>query len=396
MRKKIHRLQVILKTSERCNLACTYCYYFFGGDESYKKRPPIIAMETVKQIGKFLRDGAHDHDIDVIEIVFHGGEPMLQKPRLFDQSCTILRTALEATPTRLNFSIQTNGTIISDEWIEVLNKHDVSIGISIDGPKEYNDRYRIDLRGRGSYESVEKGVKGFLQAKADQRLSQGIGTITVLNTEFNYRKIYQHLNAQLGIQRFSFLLPDTSYDTGFPPGTEAEQYGTILCNIFDAWLAHPGTSVRNIDEIMHFFQEREFVGQSGDSPPKWSRITGNQIIVLQSDGEVSVDDSLIPASRWRNTLAKFHVANSTLKNYLEQDFFDTISSAQNNIPSQCDQCAWKKLCRGGDIENRFSSVNGFDNPSIYCAALKKFYMYVVKYLVMNGYPVNKIEEKLSA
>jgi uncharacterized protein len=125
-------------------------------------------------------------------------------------------------------------------------------------------------------------------------------------------------------------------------------------------------------------------------------VTGNQIIVLQSDGEVSVDDSLIPASRWRNRLAKFNVADTTLKDYLEQDFFDTISSVRNQMPAQCDQCAWKKLCRGGDIENRFSSINGFDNPSIYCAALKKFYTYVVKHLVENGYPIEKIEEKLVA
>jgi uncharacterized protein len=263
MRKKIHRLQVILKTSERCNLACTYCYYFFGGDESYKKRPPIIGIDTVKKIATFLSDGVRNHDIDAVEIVFHGGEPMLQKPRMFDETCSILRDALEKTRTRLNFAIQTNGTIVSEEWIEVLSKHDVVIGISIDGPKEYNDQYRIDLRGRGSYELVEKGVKGFLQAKADNRLSQGIGTITVLNAEFNYKKIYRNLNADLGIERFSFLLPDTSYDSGLPAGVDVEDYGAILCDIFDEWLAHPNTSVRNIDEVLGFFQQRRWVSQPG-------------------------------------------------------------------------------------------------------------------------------------
>lgn len=389
---KIHRLQIILKTIERCNLGCTYCYYFFGGDESYKNRPPVIDMTTISQLVQFLKKGVQDLKIDIVEIIFHGGEPMLQKPKMFDEMCTTLREGMAHVPSRLRFAIQTNGTIVNEEWIGLLNKHDVAIGISIDGPREYNDKYRIDLKGKGSYQQVEKGVRRLFQARAEGRLSQSIGTLTVLNAEFDYKKIYHHLNKELNIDRFSFLLPDISYDSGFPVGQTAEEYGDILCDIFDQWVSHPGTSVRNIDNVLDFFQLRA-VSKQGGAPP--SDFVENQVIVIQSNGDIAVDDSLIPASVWRNELDRFNMAEVSLLEYLSQDFFKEISSAYRTIPDRCVDCAWKKLCRGGDVENRFSAKNGFNNPSIYCASLLKFYTHVAKYLVSNGYPVEEMEKKLS-
>lgn len=391
---KVGKLQVILKTIERCNLACTYCYYFFGGDDSYKNRPPVIDMQTVRDLADFLAQGADDLSVSTIEVIFHGGEPMLQKPAKFDEMCGILRSAFAETQTQLQFAIQTNATIINDQWLDLLHKHDVAIGVSIDGPQEYNDKYRIDLRGKGSYQKVAQGIKKLVDARKTGKLNQTIGTITVLNPDFDYKKIYRRLNKDLGVERYSFLFPDISYDSGFPVGISAEKYGDILCDIFDQWVLHPGTSVRNIDTILSFFQIRidhEGFVSSDDSDKLYLH---NQIIVIQSDGDLSIDDSLIPASKWRNLLARFNVRDTDLRTYLGQGFFEEISVARNQLPHDCQSCGWQRLCQGGDIENRFSENNAFDNRSIYCAAIDKFYGHVTKHLVKNGYPVKKIEEKL--
>src|ERR1043165_6552217 len=88
---KIYRcLQVILKIIERCNLACSYCYYFEGGDQSFKDKPAIISRETIAELAAFLRKGAIELKLTEIWIAFHGGEPFLIKPRLLDEFCIAL------------------------------------------------------------------------------------------------------------------------------------------------------------------------------------------------------------------------------------------------------------------------------------------------------------------
>src|SRR5438105_10663432 len=83
----IDTLEVILKTVERCNIACRYCYFFFGGDTSYERHPPCITRATVNEVAGFLKAGAVDLGIDKLQIDFHGGEPLMQKLCDFDWMC---------------------------------------------------------------------------------------------------------------------------------------------------------------------------------------------------------------------------------------------------------------------------------------------------------------------
>jgi uncharacterized protein len=83
--KEIH---AILKISERCNLRCTYCYFFFGGDNSYEKHSPIIRKETIEGVIGFLLQGARSINPQKISLILHGGEPLLIKKQLFNYLCT--------------------------------------------------------------------------------------------------------------------------------------------------------------------------------------------------------------------------------------------------------------------------------------------------------------------
>lgn len=391
---KIHKLQCVLKTVERCNLACTYCYYFFGGDESFKERPPVIKTDTVRQLADFLYQGAIEMKIDIVQVIFHGGEPMLQKLADFETSCAILRERFAGSNIRLELTIQTNGTLIKQGWIEAFEKFGVAVGISIDGPKEYNDKYRIDIKKRGSYDAVRDGFLKLHEAERNGAYRHTPGTLTVLNPEYDYAKIYHHLAEVLGVRRMSFLLPDASHDDNVTPQT-VEQLGQRLCQIFDTWLGNPIAGVRNIDTVLDFFQKRAASAPVPEDTYSTQRDLGTQVIVVQSDGGVSVDDSLIPASAWRNALPKGNIAADTLAGHFGADFYQDIFAAQSTVPAACGDCCWKRLCRGGDIENRFSAQNGFENRSIYCGALQQYYTHVVRHLVGNGYPVAEVEAKLT-
>ena len=162
-------LILILKTVERCNLNCKYCYFFNGGDESYKKHPPFISKSTIGDLIQFLKQGVEDLLLKHILVVFHGGEPLLQPIKQFEEICLMLLKELSPV-VQLSFKVQTNATLISDEWIDIFSKYNVSVGISIDGPKEYNDVDRVDHKNRGSYDSVRQGIELLQQAVLSKKI----------------------------------------------------------------------------------------------------------------------------------------------------------------------------------------------------------------------------------
>jgi len=378
----INELQVILKLAERCNLACSYCYYFYGGDDEYLNRPPLIAMETVSQVAKFIEQGARDIGIPTVAVAFHGGEPLLLKPSRFDKACEILRNEIR-TP-KLILTVQTNGTLLSERWVEVLAKHQVSVGVSIDGPPEFQNVYRVDHKGRQSYDAVARGIRLAVKAKDEDRLP-GMGTISVLNTKFDAVTVYRHLRDELGIVQQSYLFPDINWDTGFPDGESARDYGRMLCSIFDEWIDNDVGHVRvhQIESIINMFRAT-------------SSIHGRiQIIVIQDTGEVAIDDSYMTALQWQKNIPKVHVSRITLRHHFERPIFEEIEGYLLNLASRCQRCAWRQYCNGGDLENRFSSENGFDNESIFCEGLKVFYEHVAERLVKDGYPPRLIYDRLN-
>jgi uncharacterized protein len=98
-------IDVVLKVTERCNLNCTYCYYFNGNDQSFKSKPPLMTLEVLEKTLDFLAKGAEDLGIEKMDIIFHGGEPMLMRKNRFSEFCTVIRNRLEKKLKELVLSI---------------------------------------------------------------------------------------------------------------------------------------------------------------------------------------------------------------------------------------------------------------------------------------------------
>ena len=116
-----------------------------------------------------------------------------------------------------------------------------------------------------------------------------------------------------------------------------------------------------------------------------------QVIIVHSDGKVGVNDSYIPALSWFQKTPEYSVHSSTLRGFLSDPIFAEIENAIAATAPKCNACRWKELCRGGDLENRFSSQNGFGNPSVYCDGLMHFYEMASALLVENGYPLDLVD-----
>lgn len=392
-RKRIKRVQVILKIAERCNLACSYCYYFEGGDRTFIEKPPVISEETVAALASFLSKGVDDLDLDDVWISFHGGEPFMVKPASLDRYCEILSSEL-ASKCNLVLSAQTNGVHLNDKLLAVINKHRIEVSVSVDGLRHEHDRERVDHKGKGSFDRIKSNYVKLLANSREMGLAP-IEIIGVLDARNDYKRTIEGLQEELGVQHFNFLLPDCTHEDGVPNGKTARDYGKVLCDIFDAWAESDTIVVREIDYIMNRFQvavksEVETKNQTKEN----IRYIENQVIVVRSDGELQIDDTYMPAYQWRNDLLRINLRDCTLLQYLSTPAFEEIDSIYDQTPEKCTSCVWQNICNGGDIENRYSTNGGFNNPSVYCDGLKMFYRHVTMFLRRNGYPAEVMADRL--
>ncbi len=389
--RAIRRLGCVLKTVERCNINCTYCYFFNGKDSSYKKHSPYISIDTVKNIALFFKKGCLDLDIDTITIGLHGGEPMMQKKVDFSNMCKIFEDELSKF-TAVRFTMQTNGMLIDEEWIDLFIKHRVHVGISIDGDKEINDKYRIDKRARGTYDRVIKGIR-LMQSSPEIQAMGKLGILSVVNPEFSGKKIYRHFVDDLKIKNMDFLLQHFTHDdVQDSPGLDLDSHYNYLCDIFDEWIIDddPNIEVRVLNSSLE-----QLMGGYSHTYGNGARSQGDfPLITISSDGDLSpVDD--IRSTNPEMMITDRTVSNSTLAQLLELQIFQKIKSAGITPPEKCSNCHWFNACGGGDITNRYSRVtDDFNHPSVFCNGLQKFFSKLSAYALKNGYPLDKLVSNL--
>ena len=383
--QSIERLQIVYKIAERCNLNCTYCYYYHMGDETAFHRPPRASLITTTALADWLVQGCQELEIPQVNIAFHGGEPMLLPAIDFARACDVLIRKVSPVA-ELSLSIQTNGTLMTKGWFEALKQYKVNIGVSIDGVRVDHDRFRLDHKGKSSFDKTESTIKALIEAsEAYPHLSPG--TISVMHHEVDYKETYNYLR-ELGVRSMHFLLPDRSIDhqtCNFED--ESKLIGKGLLDIFEAWMTedNPSIKVRFINEKLGHFQ------MGGSQVPIKKRRKSNQILIARSDQTIAIDDSLIPALDWYKTVPEFPIAQYTLRDVFRNPIFQLLESEQNCLPDGCAGCQWTQICGGGDLENRYSKHRGFNNPSVYCGVYKTLYQGICEFLIENGYPKPEIE-----
>lgn len=382
------KLQVILKVAERCNIACDYCYYFFGGDESYKDRPAYLTAEVARKLIAFLTQGVTDLDLQEIEIIFHGGEPLMIGKERFATFCENFRSGLQKV-VKLRLSVQTNGMLVDEGWVELFERLGVGVGVSLDGPRDLNDKHRIDKRGKGTHGRVVAGLNAI---KAGHAAGSGIepALLTVVDPEGDTGSVLRHFHTDLGIKRIGYLLPDHSHDSALVDTSMIRGVGVALKEMIDFAHSNPAVRIREVENFYAHFQER-----SADSDARAEPVR-NHIIVVQSDGTLALDDSFMPTGSWRTDGPTGSIVSMSLAQWLAQPVYEEIRTAQDTLPDGCTECAWSSICRGGDLENRYSKAAGFNNPSVYCEALKVMYLAGCERLIREGYPRDRLLSRLTS
>lgn len=390
VRAKPSFLSIILKVTERCNLACPYCYFFFSGDESYQQHPPLIAANTVTDVIAFIRKAVLDMDIRQVRIGLHGGEPLLMKVDKFAELCEQFRSALDPI-CDLMLVVQTNGVLVDQEWVDLFARFQVRVGVSIDGDEAVHNIFRITKKGRGTYAETRRGWELLNRAMAE-RVIPSATILCVVSPQQSGAKILKHFAEELKATGVNFLLPDVTHDS--PAATERyiRGCGDFLVDVVNTWAELSSRkikiTVRWIDEIVGALMDDDLC--RGSATHKYEPLGQ---FVVSSNGEIAPDD-VIRGLDPRFRSFHFNVGHSGHAEVQGSPVWQELEGAQRTLAAECQGCIWKNICRGGAYQHRFSGKNGFDNPSVYCPSLKRFYAHLTRQVIAAGYPVDKIERRL--
>lgn len=382
-------LSVVLKVAERCNLACPYCYFFFGGDDSYLLHPSTIQDAALDQVIAFTQRAKADSGARAVRIGLHGGEPLLLKKQRFREVCAKLRDAL-GDESSLTIAVQTNGVLIEPEWIDVFAECRVRVGVSIDGPEPIHNQNRITKRGKGTYAETRRGWRLLLDAAEEGRIAFP-GLLCVVSAEHSGRVIFEHFVNDLGARGINFLLPDFTHDAPEATPEFIGRCGDFMLDVCRAWFDCPNSNVRVrfIDEIIGPLLDDRLSARSQ------SRHDARGQMCISSNGEICPDDVMRGYAEHLRSTGQ-HVGTSTFRDLIETPAWSELALAQETLAPACQACVWKNACGGGLLQHRYSSENGFANPSLYCLPLKRMFGYVTSRLLASGYLLTDIERRLSS
>lgn len=350
--------QFILKIASRCNLKCNYCYMFEMADDSWRGLPKLMSQETVTVAADRIAEHVAEHSLSSVQIILHGGEPLLAGAKYIDTISVRLRNVVNAA---VDLRVQTNGTLISNAMLDVLSQHDIRIGVSLDGDQHSNDLHRQYPNGRGSYETVARSLRR-IRAHSPQLLAGILCTINLANDPVATYEALQDFEPPI----VDFLLPHGNW-TSPPPGRDLRDsgspYGIWLATVFDHWYSGPPERcrVRMFSEIIH-------VMLGGQAAVETIGLSPVGLIVINSDGSLEQVDTLRSAYKGAVDTGLNIYKDDLNAAALHPDVL-ARQRGRNGLSDVCQQCPLHTVCGGGLYSHRYKSGHGFMNPSVYCPDL---------------------------
>ncbi len=348
---------VLVKLASRCNINCTYCYWF--RDAEVYKKPAVLTPEAEDAFCLRLEEHIREFELPAFLLVFHGGEPLLFPKRRFDALMQKLRAIAERTGCYIKCGVTTNAILVDDEWIELFKAHDVDVSVSLDGPAEINDKYRVDFKGRGT---LAQTLEGLTRLRAAD-LAPGL--ISVCNPGTDPEQVLAFVADELGVKEFDILPPDATHADNPPPIAD------YFIKLFDVWFdkyAAKGVRIDTLDAMI-----RGLAGQLSLSDT--IGLGPIDTITLMPDGSLEPLDVLRIAGDG-STASKTHVSSNAIKDVENDPVWREAYEASTTLCETCRKCEYLDACGGGHLAQRWSSERRFDNPSVYCESWKRIFAHI--------------------
>lgn len=383
---------LVIKTASRCNLNCSYCYVYNMGDNSYLKQPKFMSFEDANILIDRVIEHCLSHKLSYFEFIFHGGEPLLQKMSFYDlfvKKANILLS--KEHDVKCFYSLQTNGVLLSREWCELFNRLNIAVGISLDGKKEINDRFRVDHQGKGSYDNVIKGIR-----IGEKYLTNNVGILSVIDIASDPIEMYEFIKDSCTSKSIDLLWPIASNDkppTELNSGTEDNKditpFADWLIIIFDFWFKERKDTKIEIRIFKYIINL--ILGNENFSNEDFG-IENNELLSVEANGEIGVvGDFNICGDNFVKNDARIQA--HSFDEVLTTDLGKLYYAGNKKLNKKCLACPVVDICGGGHITSRYSEANGFNNVSVYCMDRMKLITHIQN-TIFESLP-NKYKEQFN-
>jgi len=290
-----------------------------------------------------------------IYFIWHGGEPLLAGKDFYQgvisaQSCYLTNRSYRN-------SIQTNGTLMTDNWAEFLLENKFKIGVSLDGPSEIHDYNRIFHSGLGSFSEVIKG----LSILKDKNVETGVITVISKKSLGRGKEIFNFL-VENGFKRIN-LSPFAERDNnGFVEGSlTPKEYADFMIEVFNYWIEKDDPEIK-IQNLENFFQK--LIGGKALFCHSTNRCSS--YLSLDSNGDVYLCGRFLGLSDFKLG----NILENTLLEIMKLSVYLNIAKQVSSFAVECKECKWKKICFGGCSYYRYMNGGTLDSPYYFCSSIK--------------------------
>lgn len=359
---------VLISVTNNCNNACDYCY--LGCNNNISKN--TISLDTIKKIINEYYLYLQDFPIEerFLTIIWHGGEPLIMGKEFYEKVLNIQKECNKKFRVKFTNGIETNGTLLTEEWVDFLEKNNFHIGISIDGPEFVHDIHRRDKNHNSSFSRTLKGIEILEKKKIPFSV---ISVITDKN--YTYYKEMLDFFLKFNYLRYADFLP--GYDPDGKIGyLSPENYGNFLISLFDYWISKGGSEklqIRYFDDII-----LKVSNQITKNTPIGCEIMGRcgEIQYVTEEGELYPCVTLPQNEDF--AMGNFH--NENFSDMIKSNNYQNFQSKFNNLSDDCKSCSVFSICKGGCATRRFYHPNKeSDGKDYFCVARKMIINKIKKY-----------------
>jgi uncharacterized protein len=355
--------EFVLKMTQRCNLACDYCYVYTKEDQSWRDLPGMMAAAIRRATAVRIAEHVRKYNLSSISVILHGGEPLLLGARQLVDVADAVRAAVPRS-CRVQVVVQSNGVLLDDAALTVLRGGDIRVGVSLDGPADTNNQHRRYADGRGSHAAVDRALR-LLRSPTYRPVYAGL--LCTIDPTVDPVTCYESL-LEYEPPVLDFLLPHANWSA--PPPVAAGTYGDWLMAVFDRWYGAPRreTQIRLFEEIINLIL-------GGASRSEQVGLSPVAVVVVESDGSVEQVDSLRSTYRGA-TRTGVNVLDDPLDAAMTHPGVVARQIGVRALCKTCRRCPVHRVCGAGNYAHRYRSANGFFNPSVYCTDLRQLITHI--------------------
>jgi uncharacterized protein len=392
------RIHVLAKpTGAKCNLQCSYCF-FLNKERLYPGSRFRMSDEVLET---YIRQLIESHQSPRVTVSWQGGEPTLMGIDFF-QKAIGFQEKYQKPGMIFENTLQTNGTLLDDEWCEFFRKHDFLVGISIDGPQPLHDLHRRDKQGRPTFDRVMRGLRLLQKHGVEYNI---LTTVNRVNADHPL-EVYRFLWDEAKTSWMQFIPAIERLNDGavtiFQEGTtvsersvQPQQFGNFLIKIFDEWVRHDVGTV-----FVQTFEAavRNWLGLPSSGMCVFDATCGHGL-ALEHNGDLYACDHFVEP-------------NYLLGNIQHSHMLELVASEQQRtfgrnklelLPRSCQECEVWFACKGECLKNRFGETpEGEPGLNYLCAGYKAFFRHIdrplkiMAQLMLQEQPAARVMEVLVA